>query len=120
MSEILPLTQNNYVIYVLINTIHKKTYIGITNKPDRRIRQHNGELVGGARYTTSNKGEGKWVFYGFIRNVNKSIALSLEKKIKIRSKKLSGSPIDRRMNAIESLLYEYNNINDSKLLFELL
>jgi predicted GIY-YIG superfamily endonuclease len=112
MSEIIP--QNNYVIYVLINTLHKKTYIGITNKPERRIRQHNCELVGGAKYTTSNKGDGNWFFYGFIRNVNKSTALSLEKKIKIKSKKLSGSPLDRRMKAIEILL------KDTNLLFELL
>ena len=118
MSEILPI--NNYVIYVLINTLHKKTYIGITNKPERRIRQHNGELVGGAKYTTSNKGEGQWKFYGFIRNVNKSTALSLEKKIKIKSKRLSGSPIERRMKAIDTLLSEYNNAKDTKLIFELL
>jgi putative endonuclease len=118
MSEILPL--NNYVIYVLINTLHKKTYIGITNKPERRIRQHNGDLVGGAKYTTSNKGEGQWIFYGFIRNVNKSTALSLEKKIKIKSKRLTGSPIDRRIKAIDILLSEYNNAKDTKLIFELL
>jgi putative endonuclease len=118
MLEILQI--NNYVIYVLINTLHKKTYIGITNKPERRIRQHNGELVGGAKYTTSNKGEGQWIFYGFIRNVNKSTALSLEKKIKIKSKRLTGSPIDRRMKAIDILLSEYNNAKDTNLIFELL
>lgn len=26
-------------------------YTGITTDPQRRVRQHNGELVGGARYT---------------------------------------------------------------------
>ncbi len=109
----------NYVVYVLTNTAHNKTYIGITNKPERRIRQHNGELVGGAKYTTSNKADGQWVFYGFIKNLDKKTALSLEKKIKIRSKKVSGTPIEKRTKAIGSLLYEYNQINQTNLTFEI-
>ncbi len=111
-------TNTNYVVYVLVNTAHNKTYIGITNKPDRRIRQHNGELVGGAKYTTSNKGEGSWVFYGFIRNLDKHTALSLEKKIKIRSKKVSGTPIEKRIKAIGSLLTEHNQLSNGNLCFE--
>jgi predicted GIY-YIG superfamily endonuclease len=107
-----------YVVYILINTSHNKTYVGITNKPERRIRQHNGELVGGAKYTTSNKAEGEWKFYGFIRNLDKHTALSLEKKIKIRSKKNSGTPIEKRVKAISSLLNEYNQINETNLFFD--
>ena len=109
--------ENNYVVYVLTNTTHNKTYIGITNKPERRIRQHNGELVGGAKYTTSNKGTGQWVFYGFITNLDKYTALSLEKKIKIRSKKISGSPIEKRIKAIGSLLTEHNQVANTNLVF---
>lgn len=112
-------SDKNYLVYVLTNTSHNKTYVGITNKPDRRIRQHNGELVGGAKYTTGNKGEGQWKFYGFIRHLDKHTSLSLEKKIKIRSKKVSGSPIEKRTKAIGTLLSEYNEINQSNLLFEL-
>jgi predicted GIY-YIG superfamily endonuclease len=107
----------NYVVYVLINTSHNKTYIGITNKPTRRIRQHNCELVGGAKYTTSNKSDGIWKFYGFIKNLDKKTALSLEKKIKIRSKKISGTPIEKRTKAIGSLLNEFNEINQTNLIF---
>lgn len=111
-------TIKNYVVYVLINTSHNKTYVGITNKPERRIRQHNGELVGGAKYTTGNKSDGVWKFYGFIKNLDKITALSLEKKIKIRSKKVSGKPIERRLKAIGSLLTEYNEVKQSNLTFE--
>jgi predicted GIY-YIG superfamily endonuclease len=110
---------NNYVVYVLTNTTHNKTYVGITNNTTRRIRQHNGELVGGAKYTTGNKGMGEWKFYGFIKNLGKHLALSLEKKIKIRSRKVSGTPIEKRTKAINNLLNEYNLINQTNLTFEL-
>jgi predicted GIY-YIG superfamily endonuclease len=105
------MNQTEYVVYVLINTSHNKTYVGITNNPTRRLRQHNGELVGGAKYTTSNKGSGEWIFYGFIKNLEKRQSLSLEKRIKIKSRKLKGLPIDRRIKAIDLILSEYDNLN---------
>jgi len=95
---------------MLINTSHNKTYIGITNNMRRRIRQHNGEITGGAKYTTTNLGFGEWIYYGWIASketiLEKNRALSIEKKIKIRSKKLKGTPIERRIGAINSLLLE--------------
>ena len=108
----------SYVVYVLVNTESNKTYVGITNKPDRRIRQHNGDLVGGAKYTKIHKGTGQWQFYGFIKNLEKRPALSIEKKIKIRSRKMSGTPIERRLKAINNILNEYNEINQTNLIFE--
>ena len=33
------------------------TYVGVSPDPIRRLRQHNGEIKGGAKYTTS-KGPG--------------------------------------------------------------
>lgn len=104
--------EKNYLIYVLINTSHNKTYVGITNNPTRRLRQHNGELVGGAKYTTNNKGDGEWKFYGYIKNVDKREALSLEKRIKLKSRKMSGTPINKRINAINMLL------ENGELIFE--
>lgn len=101
---------NEYVVYVLINTSHNKTYVGITNNTKRRLRQHNGDLVGGAKYTTGNKGNGEWIFYGFIKNLEKRQSLSIEKKIKIKSKKLRGTPIERRVKAINLILLDYDNL----------
>lgn len=95
---------NNYMVYILIHTNSNKTYVGITNNLTRRIRQHNCELVGGAKYTTMNKGEGEWRVYGTINNLVKNEALSLEKKIKIRSRKYKGTPIEKRMKAINELM----------------
>ena len=107
---------NDYVVYVLINTSHNKTYVGITNNNVRRLRQHNGELVGGAKYTTANKGTGEWLFYGFIRNVNKNLSLSIEKRIKIKSKKMKGTPIEKREKAIDIILLDYDNLIFEKIL----
>ena len=41
-----------YNLYLLKHTIHNKTYLGITNNLKRRLRQHNCEIKGGAKYTT--------------------------------------------------------------------
>ena len=111
---------NDYRIYLLKNSFSNYTYIGVTNNFQRRIRQHNGDLVGGAKYTKSNKGEGIWEYYGWINNVDKHTALSLEKKIQIRSRKVSGkTPIERRLKAIEQILRDYNELYSQNLIFEI-
>ena len=38
--------------YIIYNK--NKSYVGITNNLNKRIRQHNGMIKGGAKYTTSN------------------------------------------------------------------
>jgi putative endonuclease len=40
-----------YFVYILRSTVAVRTYVGMTSDVARRLRQHNGELVGGARYT---------------------------------------------------------------------
>jgi putative endonuclease len=123
---------SNYIVYLLVNTCNSNTYIGITNNKERRLRQHNGELVGGAKYTCANKGNGRWVFYGYISSnpdtiLEKNQALSIEKKIKIMSRKLSGNinpneeykiiipndattPLKKRLRAINKILENYSNL----------
>ena len=101
----------SYRIYLLIHSLSNLTYIGITNNLNRRLRQHNCELKGGARYTTNNKKNGNWLCYGYICNVTKRKALSIEKKIKIKSRKMCGTPIEKRLKAINILL------NDTDLFF---
>lgn len=43
----------DYVCYILHCTNKKRTYVGITNNMTRRLRQHNGEINGGAKSTNS-------------------------------------------------------------------
>jgi predicted GIY-YIG superfamily endonuclease len=98
----------DYIVYLIINKENNFTYVGITNNPERRIRQHNGILKGGARYTESKRGNGIWEYYGFILGLDKSTALSIEKKIHIYSRKTYGStPLERRINCINKILIDY-------------
>jgi predicted GIY-YIG superfamily endonuclease len=40
------------VVYILKSTQYNKTYIGCTVDMTHRLRQHNGEIVGGAKKTS--------------------------------------------------------------------
>jgi predicted GIY-YIG superfamily endonuclease len=42
---------NRYFCYLLTSETCKATYIGASVDPWHRLRQHNGELCGGAKYT---------------------------------------------------------------------
>lgn len=97
-----------YCVYLLNHSFQNKTYVGCTNNLARRIRQHNGEISGGAKYTTSNKQDGIWMIYGTIGGLEKSQALSLEKSIQLTSRRLKGSPIERRLKAIDIVIQKKN------------
>ena len=55
---------------------------------ERRIRQHNRELAGGAKYTTAFKGYGIWKYHLYISNLTKSESLSIERSVKNTKKGL--------------------------------
>lgn len=38
-------------VYLIKSTTKNRTYVGYTTKMNKRIRQHNGEIKGGAKYT---------------------------------------------------------------------
>ena len=70
------LIPSDHSCYILLAKNHNKFYIGYTTNLKRRLRQHNGELVGGAKKT---KRWGPWViFCHFTGFVDKSTALRFE------------------------------------------
>jgi len=88
----------NWFVYILENDDNEKTYLGVTNNYERRIRQHNGELKGGARSTRMGKGDGSWVLKILIPNVTKRQSLSIERTLKNRRRCGKGkSPLMRRI-----------------------
>ena len=101
----------SYTLYILTHNQHNKTYCGITNNLKRRIRQHNTELVGGARYTTMNLANGSWSYYALVHNLTKSEALSLEWQMHRRHKYRNMKPIERRMRMLNELGVEYELCN---------
>ena len=48
-----------YICY-LLSMNRRYSYIGVTCDIKRRLRQHNGEIKGGAKYTSSKLNEGTW------------------------------------------------------------
>tara|TARA_Y100000389_G_C17287321_1_gene426152 strand:+ start:101 stop:520 length:420 start_codon:yes stop_codon:yes gene_type:complete len=49
------MSSSQWFLYIISNKCY--TYVGVSPDPTRRLRQHNGEIKGGAKYTTS-KGSG--------------------------------------------------------------
>lgn len=92
----------NYIIFDILSSSSKKTYIGSTVNPTRRFRQHNQEIKGGAKYTRG----GKWTPYLVLYDMDhtKSSALSYEWHLKHASKKLLGSSYYKRKRGLEKFI----------------
>jgi len=98
----------DYQMYLLINTTNQYTYLGITNNSNRRLRQHNGEIKGGAKYTRMKKGDGNWVYHTKIEGLTKSQALSMERTTKNFRKYAKGTtPLEKRLDAINKMKNKY-------------
>lgn len=87
--------------YLLVSD--NKTYVGATINPDRRLRQHNGEISGGAKATRGHVWQRKALVGPF---ENDHDALSFEWHWKHNSKKFKGTPLERRMKALEKMVVD--------------
>ncbi len=94
-----------YMLYTDANY----TYIGATTDPERRLKQHNHELSGGAKYTTIKKSQGNtWKIGCVISNIPEwRSALQIEWKWKQLSRTINKShknSILRRLYSLRDLL----------------
>jgi len=93
-----------------------KTYVGATIDIHRRLRQHNGEIKGGARATS--KVPGGWYRVCYITGfVSQREALRFEWWWKRRSAALTGSPLERRQGAMTAMIDEALAAGDSLEVF---
>jgi predicted GIY-YIG superfamily endonuclease len=69
---------NNWQVYIIHNS--GSTYVGVSPDPIRRLRQHNKEICGGAKYTS--KKNGGWLIICTIKGFDKINALRFEWSLK--------------------------------------
>jgi structure-specific endonuclease subunit SLX1 len=101
--------KRRWSVYILATEDNSATYVGATVDPDRRLRQHNKEITGGAKATAARVATGhKWRrlcrVTGFPDN---HAALSFEWRLKSltrRSAMASLAPIDRRLRCLADLM----------------
>lgn len=99
-------------VYLLLNDAHTRTYVGATVNPDRRLRQHNKEIVGGARATSNDHWTRICLVSGF---PNERAALQFEWMWKHLTRKESrGAPIERRYRALSQLLESGKSSSESQ------
>ena len=98
---------SDFFVYLLEAT-NKSTYIGATVDLDRRLRQHNKELAGGAVATSIKVKKGEiWTRICHVSGFpDWQAALQFEWRWKQLSRKLPKTmkPLDRRLEALKQLL----------------
>jgi len=94
-------------VYLLVST-NGNTYVGATVDLDRRLRQHNKEIKGGAHATGIKVAQGEsWVRAAHVSGFpDWQAALQFEWRWKQISRKLSIkiNPLERRLKALKELL----------------
>ena len=100
----------SYYVYFIQST-NGSTYIGATVDLDKRIRQHNKEIKGGASATSIKVSQGEaWNYVCYVENFPTwNEALKFEWRWKQISRKIQKSnpgqnPTDKRLQALKTLL----------------
>jgi structure-specific endonuclease subunit SLX1 len=93
---------------MLLSTDGKKTYVGATVNPDRRLRQHNGEIRGGARATSGRSWARRFLIGTFDTERE---ALRFEWYWKYLTRTAPGDTfLERRCHALAGCLAEFDGV----------
>lgn len=88
-------------MFVYLLRSKQKTYIGATVDVQRRLRQHNGIISGGAKYTKGRQ----WKLVAYVSGFpNWMSTLQFEWRWKVLTRKKKGTPLVRRYLALHHLL----------------
>lgn len=91
-------------MFVYLLRSSRKMYIGATVDLERRLRQHNGEVKGGAKATRGRK----WKRVAYISGFpNWKTTLAFEWKWKQLSRKQKAPPLTKQFEALHILLGLY-------------
>jgi structure-specific endonuclease subunit SLX1 len=98
----------SFFVYLLLSS-DNSTYVGATVDLDRRLRQHNKEIKGGAYATGAKVGKGEiWIRAAHVEGFpDWQAALQFEWRWKQLTRKIpisSFKPLKRRMMALKQLL----------------
>jgi len=90
----------SYFVYLLSSTTKSRTYVGCTCNLTRRLRQHNGEIKGGAKYTKYGR---PWKMICYVKGFpNKRTAYQFEWRMHNPPKRRHG--VDGRMVSLAEVL----------------
>ncbi len=97
----------SWSVYLLVSLDGRRTYVGATSDPDRRLQQHNGEKSGGAKSTAGGVWRRATLVSGFADKIE---ALQFEwrwkhltEKFKIEKEAAGSTPMERRTEALHRL-----------------
>jgi len=95
-------------VYLLESSISKTTYVGATTNLNRRLRQHNKEIKGGAFITGAKVSRGEtWRRVCYIKGFpDWTATLQFEWRWKHLTRRITGkmSPLEKRKDALMQLL----------------
>lgn len=97
----------SFFVYLLVST-NGNTYVGATVDLNRRLRQHNKEIKGGAHATGIKVAQGEtWTRAAYVSGFpDWTAALQFEWRWKHLSRKygVKINPLEKRLNALKDLL----------------